>query len=307
MTPVTFPGAPGNTGSQEQDSPIVDMIGTRASYVQVMGMRLVMGRAFDVVRQDGRQEVIIDRHLAERFFPNANPIGMTIPWPGSRISPDYQVKPAAALTIVGVVEQARMHDVHQDGRPQIYVRTEDWGFRPLSFVVRTAVNPEAIIPEARAALRKVEPRVAMGDVKTMEEIVGDLLRPQRASAVAIGAFALGALLLATMGLFGIVSNSVTRRRHEIAVRLAIGANHQQVLRLIMGEGALLVGIGVLIGLPGIYVAGRLMRGMLFGTSPADPLTLTAVAVALGVVTMAACYVPARHVLSIDPSQWLRGE
>jgi putative ABC transport system permease protein len=304
---ASFPGAPGNTGSKEQDAPIVDVIGTRASYVDVMGMRLVMGRAFDVVRQDGRQEVIIDRQLAERFFPNANPLGMTIPWAGSRVAPDYAVKPANGLTIVGVVEQARMYDVHQDGRPQIYIRTEDWGFRPLSFVVRTAVNPEAIIPEARAALRSVEPRVAMGDVKTMDEIVGDLLRPQRASAVAIGAFALGALLLATMGLFGIVSNSVTRRRHEIAVRLAVGADHGRVLRLIMGEGALLVGIGVLVGLPGMYVAGRFMRGMLVGTSPADPLTLAAVAITLGVVTMAACYLPARHVLGIDPSQALRGE
>lgn len=304
---ITFPGAPGNTGSKEQDTPIVDMIGTRASYVQVMGMRIVAGRAFDPVRQDGRQEALIDRLLADRFFPNANPIGMKIPQRGVRISTTFETKPSDALTIVGVVEQARMNDVHQNGRPQMYIRTEDWGFRPLSFVVRTAVNPEAIIPEARAALRGVEPRVAMGDVKTMADIVNDQLRPQRASAVAIGAFALGALLLATMGLFGIVSNSVTRRRHEIAVRLAIGADHQRVLRLIMSEGALLVGIGVLIGIPGIYVAGRVMRGMLVGISPADPLTLTAVAVTLGLVTMAACYLPARHVLGISPSQALRGE
>jgi putative ABC transport system permease protein len=304
---ISFPGAPGNTGAREQDEPLVDLIGTRASYVSVMGMRIVAGRGFDPVRQDGRQEVIIDRQLADRFFPNANPLGMKIPRRGTRLGTDFEQKPADGLTIVGVVEQARLYDVHQDGRPQIFIRTEDWGFRPLSFVVRTAVNPEAIIPEARAALRSVEPRVAMGDVKTMEEIVGDLLRPQRTSAVAIGVFALGALLLATMGLFGIVSNSVTRRRHEIAVRLAVGADHQRLLRLIMGEGALLVGIGMLVGLPGIYVAGRFMRGMLVGTSAADPLTMAAAAVILGAVTMVACYVPARHVLGIDPSQALRGE
>ena len=219
----------------------MDFIGTRASYAQVMGMRIVAGRAFDPVRHDGRQEALIDRRLAEQFFPTGNPIGTKIPGPGTRISTSYEPKPADGFTIVGVVEQARLYDVHQDGRPQLYIRTEDWGFRPLSFVVRTGRDPESIIPEARAALRQVDPRVAMGDVKTMEQIVGDLLRPQRTSAVAIAAFALGALLLAAMGLFGVVSSSVTRRRHEMAVRLALGADHGRVLRLVLGEGALLVG------------------------------------------------------------------
>ena len=217
----------------------------------------------------------------------------------------YEAKPADGFTIVGVVEQARLYDVHQDGRPQLYIRSEDWGYRPLSFVVRTGRAPESIVAEARAALRQVDSRVAMGDVKTMEQIVGDLLRPQRTSAVAIAAFALGALLLAAMGLFGVVSSSVTRRRHEMAVRLALGADHGRVLRLVLGEGALLVGIGVLIGVPGIYATGRLIRGVLVGISPSDPLTLAAVAAGLALVTLAACYVPARRVLGIEPAQSLR--
>ena len=303
--PITFPGAPGNTGAREHDAPLVDVIGTRASYVEVMGMRVVAGRAFEAARQDGRQEALIDRRLADEFFPNGNPIGVKIPRRGNRISSNYEAKPADGLTVVGVVEQARLYDVHQDGRPQIYIRTEDWGFRPLSFVVRTGRDPSSIIPEARAALRQVDSRVAMGDVRTMEEIVGDLLRPQRTSAVAIASFALGALLLAAMGLFGVVSSSVTRRRHEMAVRLALGADHGRVLLLVLGEGALLAGIGVLIGIPGIYAAGRLVRGVLVGISPLDPLTLAAVSAGLGLVTMAACYVPARRVLGIDPAQALR--
>ena len=302
---ITIPGAPGNTGSPERDAPLVDVIGTRASYVQVMGMRIVAGRAFDSVRQDGRQEALIDRRLAAHFFAIGDPIGAKITRRGTRISTKYEPQPADGLTIVGVVEQARLYDIHQDGRPQLYVRTEDWGYRPLSFVVRTEREPDAIIPEARAALRQVESRVAMGDVRTMEQIVGDLLRQQRTSAVVIAAFALGALLLAAMGLFGVVSSSVTRRRHEIALRLALGADHGRVLRLVLGEGALLVGIGVLIGIPGVYAAGRLIRGVLVGISPSDPLTLAAVATGLGLVTMVACYVPARRVLGIDPAQSLR--
>jgi putative ABC transport system permease protein len=303
--PITIPGAPGNTGSPDRDTPLVDMIGTRASYVQVMGMRIVAGRGFDPIRQDGRQEALIDSHLAAQFFPNGNPIGAKIPRGGNRVSSTLVTQPADGLTIVGVVEQARLYDVHQDGRPQLYIRTEDWGFRPLSFVVRTERQPELIIPAARAALRQVDSRVAMGDVRTMEEIVGDLLRQQRTSAVLITGFALGALLLAAMGLFGVVSSSVTRRRHEMAVRLALGADHSRVLRLVLAEGALLVGIGALIGVPGIYVAGRLIRGLLVGISPSDPLTLVAVVASLGLVTMAACYVPARRVLTIDPALSLR--
>ena len=306
-TPITFPGAPGNTGSPEHDAPLVDIIGTRASYVQVMGMRLIAGRAFDAIRQDGRQEALIDRRLAETFFPNGNPIGAKIPRRGNRISSTYQPAPADGLTVVGVVEQARLYDVDRDGRPQIYVRTEDWSYRPLSFVVRTSRDVRALVPDARAALRRIDARVAMGDVRTLEEIVGDLLRPQRTSAVAIAAFALGALLLAAMGLFGVVSGSVTRRRHEMAVRLALGANHARVLRMVLGEGALLAGLGAVIGVPGVYAADRVIRGILVGTSPLDPLTLAAVATGLGLVTLAACYVPARRVLGIDPAQALRQE
>jgi putative ABC transport system permease protein len=272
-----------------------------------MGMRILAGRTFDPVRDDGRQEALVDRHVAEYFFPNANPIGATITWPGTRTSTTYADAPSNGLTIVGVVDQARLNDVYRDGRPQLYIRTEDWGFRPLSFVVRTARDPETVIPEAQAALRRVEPRVALGDAKTMAQIVDDTLRQPRTSAVVTAAFALGALLLATMGLFGIISNSVTRRRHEMAVRLALGADHRRILRLVLGEGAMLVGIGVAIGVPALYAVSGVIRSALVGISPSDPLTLVVVALVLTVVTMAACYVPARRVLGIDPAQSLRDE
>ena len=143
----------------------------------------------------------------------------------------------------------------------------------------------------------------MGDVRTMEQIVGDLLRPQRTSAVAIASFALGALLLAAMGLFGVVSSSVTRRRHEMAVRLALGADHGRC-SCWCWRGRAPRGIGVLIGSRHLR-RGRLIRGVLVGISPLDPLTLAAVSAGLGLVTMAACYVPARRVLGIDPAQALR--
>jgi putative ABC transport system permease protein len=295
----------GDASPIDRDAVQVDQIGTRASYASVMRMRVIAGRGFDPVRQDGRQEALIDRALAARLFPGRDPIGARIPGPGRRVSTRFEPAPADGLTVVGVVEQARLDDVHQDGRPQLYIRTEDWGFRPLSFVVRTGRDAEAIIPEARAALRRADPRVAMGDVRTMAQILADKLRQPRTSAVVIGAFAVGALLLAAMGLFGIVSNAVARRRHEMAVRLALGADHARILRLVLGEGTRLVGAGILLGLPGLYAVSGIIRGVLAGISPGDPLTLTAVALGLAVIALAACYVPARRVLGIDPAQSLR--
>jgi putative ABC transport system permease protein len=294
---IRIPGAPGNTGNAERDAPLVDYMGIRAGYPELMGMRLVAGRTFERVRREGVQEALIDTSLARQFFPTGSPLGARIPFGGNN----------QFLTIVGVVEQARLYDVHQDGRPQLFVRADDGGYRGLFFVMRTERNPGSLIPEVRSVVRRIEPRLAVSNVRTMDEIVADAVRQQRISAVLISGFALGALLLAAVGLFGVISGSVTRRRHELAIRLAIGADHLRLLRLVLREGATLVALGLLIGLPGIYAAGMLMRGVLVGVSPLDPATLLTVAFGLAAVAMVACYVPARRVLSIDPAQSLRQE
>lgn len=296
QTTLAIPGAPGNTGNADRDAPLVDYIGARAGYPEVLGMRLVEGRMFDRLRREGVREAIIDRNLARQFFPGGGALGTKIPFGKDR-----------ELVVVGVVEQARLYDVHQDGRPQLYVRSEDFGYRTLAFVVRTARDPQSLVPEVRSAIRQVDPRLALADVQTMDEVVGDAVRRQRVSAVLLSGFAVGALLLAAMGLFGIVSGSVTRRRHELALRLAVGADHGRLVRLVLGEGAALVVAGVVIGLPGIYIASGLLRGVLVGVSPMDPLTLGSVALGLGLVTMVACYLPARRVLRINPAQSLRQE
>jgi putative ABC transport system permease protein len=289
---------------------MVDQIGTRTSYVKLMGMRVVHGRAFDPLRREGFREALIDSRLAAQLFPGgASPLGAIIPRRFNIRGPDGKIVSVdMSVTIVGVVDQARLYDIHQDGRPQMYIRTEDFGFRPLYFLVKTTSRqPEALLPEVRAAMRRVDPRVAVGEVRTMEEIVAGVLRQQQTSAALIAAVALGALLLASMGLFGVVSGSVTRRRHELAVRLALGAEHGRVLRLVIGEGLLLVGLGVLIGIPGIYAVAGVLRGVLIEVSPFDPATLAAVVGGLTAVTLIACYLPARRVLGIDPAQALRQE
>ncbi len=295
QTMVRIPGAPGNTGDAERDAVLIDIMGVAENYVEVMGMRLVAGRTFTAPRPGDAAEAMIDSQLARHFFPDGNAVGAKISEGNRR-----------PLTIIGVVDQARLYDVHSDGRPQMFVRVDDL-MRPLAFVVRTTREPRSLLPDVRAAVRRIDPRVPVSDARTMDEIVDQSLSQQATSAALISAFAVGALLLAAMGVFGVVSGSVTRRRHELAVRLALGADHGRVLRLVLREGAALVLMGVLIGAPGIHLAGGLIRGVLVGVSPSDPLTLAGVALGLLIVTLATCYVPARRAMGIEPATLLRQE
>lgn len=295
QTTVAFPGAPGNTGDRDHDRPLIDYMAARRGYFETLGIRILAGRGFS----DGRtpaalSEVLIDRQIAAEFFPTGSPLGFRLPMGGDD-----------TLTVVGVVEHARMYDVHQDGRPQLYFRDEYDPDRGLSFAVRTDRDPSSLRAEVREAIRRVDPQLAVAEVRTMDEVVSETLRQSRVSAVLLAGFSLGALLLAAMGLYGVVAGSVNRRRHELAVRLALGADQRRVLGLVLREGALLIALGLLLGAPGIYLAGRAIGGVLVGVSPFDPLTLGAVASALAAVAMLACYVPARRVSGIDPAKSLR--
>jgi putative ABC transport system permease protein len=292
---VGIPGAPGNTGDAQRDSALVRVIATRAGYAEAMGIRVLEGRPFEPARLDGVQEAVVDEHLARRFFPTGTPLGAAIPFRGK------------TLRIVGVVKQPRLSTLHEDGPPQLFIRAEDWVRYMPVWVVKTTGDPGSLVASVQRTIRQIDPRIPVASVQTMDEIVTNALRQPRISALLIGGFALGALLLVAMGLFGMISGSVVRRHGEMAVRLALGASHERMFRLAIGEGALLVAIGMMIAIPGVYAAGGLVRSLLVGVSPWDPVTLAAVAGGLLVVAMAACYVPARRVLRIDPASLLRQE
>jgi putative ABC transport system permease protein len=235
---------------------------------------------------------VIDTTFARRFFPGANPIGAKIPFGGR--------------TIVGVVDHARLYDVHQDGRPQVYLQnTADSFQRAQYYVLATARDPETLLPEVRAAVRSVDSRVAVGEARAMVEIVADALRQQRTGTTLISGFAVGALLLAAMGIFGVIAASVTRRHHELAVRLAVGAEQRQILRLVLREAAWLVVGGVMIGVPSVYAAGGLLRGALVEISPFDPLTLLGAGLGLALLTLGTGYLASRRALRIQPAELLR--
>ncbi len=296
QTSVSFPGAPGNTGNAEQDAPLVDYLSARPGYFEALGIRVLEGRSFDDAAPAEGTEAVIDRSLAARFFPSGSALGAVIKLRGQE------------ARVIGVVEHARQYDIYKDGRPQLYLRNAGQAlFGTLSWVVRTDGDPLERVADMRAALRRVDPQLALADLRSMDQVVDESLRQQKLSAVLLGGFSLGALLLAATGLYGMVAAAVGRRRHELAVRIALGASHRKVLRLVLGEGAVLVLLGLLLGAPGLYVMGRVARGMLLGISAFDPLTLAGVALGLGGVAIFACYLPARQVVKIDPASALRQE
>ena len=292
---VALPGASRTLGDSRRETRMASRIFTRAGYVEAMGLRLREGRGFDPVRREGIREALIDHRMARQFFPNGGAVGATM------ISQDQP------LLIVGVVDQPHLFDLHQDDdTPQLFVRAEDFrGRRPQNYVVRTSTDPSALISQVRQIVRQLNPRVPVSSIQTMDEIVAAKRSRERVSAVLIASLAVGALLLVALGLFGIMSASVSRRRNELAVRLALGATHQRVIRSVVAEGALLVSLGVVLGIPGVYAAGGVVRGLLAGISPWDLPTLFGAAVGLVCVATLACYVPARRVIRIDPAPLLR--
>jgi putative ABC transport system permease protein len=292
---IRMPGAPGNTGDPERDSRTAAQLFVRPGYVKAIGMRLLQGRDFEEVRRESVREALIDRHLAQQFFPNSSPLGAPI-----------VIGKDPAMTIVGVVDQARLSNIHSDDRnPHIMVRAEDYRRRPVYYVVRADRDPLALVPEIRKAIRQIDHRVAVSEVKTMKEIIAEELSEARISAVMIAGLALGALLLVAMGLFGVISGAVARRRGELAVRIALGATHDRVIRLVVVEGLRLVALGLLLGLPGIYISGQAVQGLLIEISPFDTPTLAAVVIVFFAVALIACYLAARRVTTIEPERLLR--
>jgi len=258
-------------------------------------MRLIAGREFENPYHPGVREALIDQHLVRRFFPDRSPLGATI------------MCDDVSMTIVGVVQQARLYDFNEDGRPQLFIRAEDYPGRRASnyYVIHSDQDPIALVPEVRTAIRGLDRRVPVSDIKTLDQIVAERRSRERVSAVLIASLALGAVILVSMGLFGVISGSITRRRGELAVRMALGATHGHVIRLVVGEGARLIAMGLLIGIPGIYMAGKALRGLLVGVSPFDPPTLVAVAIGLVSLALLVCYLAARGVTEIAPERLLR--
>ncbi len=268
-------------------------------YFEAIGLQVPVGRRFDDADRDGAVPVVVvNETLAERYFGNEGAIGSRV----NVNSPDDPVW----REIVGVARNVKNFGLRGEDRNAIYFPSEQLATRFMTVVVRTSSDPAGLVPSLRAEVSSTDPSLAL-TMTTMESVVDRALDPDRFVTTLLGLFAGLALVLAAVGLYGVVAYNVTRRMREMGVRVALGAASAEIGRLVVGESLLLAGMGVAIGLVGAYVVTGLMTGLLFGVSPTDPVTFTGVAALLGLVALAASAVPAHRAAQVDPVKVLKTE
>ena len=276
-------------------------------YLAALKARLLQGRYFN--ENDGLNAplvAIINQTLARRYFANENPIGKQIFYHAHDIALEASQPP---IQIVGVIADIKQNSLDESGRADVYTpfaQSPEAGF---AIAVRTSQDAASELPLLISTLRKIDSTIIVTDASTMTEIIQHSWAAymHRASAWLAAGFAGLALLLSAVGLYGVITYSVSRRTREIGVRMALGAQRKDVLRLVLEEGAYLALTGLSIGTIASLLAARWMASLLFGVEPADPLTFVTVAVVLSVVTLVACYIPAVRAMRVDPMIALRYE
>ncbi|MCI0387286.1 MAG: ABC transporter permease [Acidobacteria bacterium] len=265
-------------------------------YFRAMGMQIRHGRAFTETDRDGAQQVaIVNESFARHFYPNEDALGQRI---------IIRNRPEAS-EIVGVVNDIRHFGPEKAPAPEIYVPYNQLVVGAVPLVVRTKSEPEALIGAVQREIRDVDREVAVGKVRTMTQMMSATLAERRFALFLLGAFAAVALTLAAIGIYGVMAYAVTQRTREIGIRMALGAQTGDVLRLIIKQGLSFAVIGVVIGLVGAFALTRLMADLLFGVSATDPLTFIVIALLLTFIMMLACWIPARRATNVDPLEALR--
>jgi predicted permease len=301
-----LPFAPGgNTASFVVDGhrpapgephPIANVRVVAPGYLRTLGIPLQQGREIDERDGEGSPSVVVDARLARRFWPDGEALG-------HRLS--FEEEDPEWLTVVGVAAEVTDDATHAGARPTIYIPHSLWARDTMFIALRTAVDPRSLAPAVRRAVATIDPEQPVFAARTMEEYVDDALAQPRFRAALLGVFAAVALVLAAVGLYGMMAYSVAQRRQEIGIRLALGARPADVLRLIVGQGARLALLGVGLGVAGALALTRLLSGLLYSVTPNDPISFSAACALLLAVALAAAYLPARRAARVDPANVLR--
>jgi predicted permease len=282
-------------------------------YHHTMGIRLLNGRYFNSLdTENSAPVVVIDETLARRFWPNEDPIGKRLSFENRGTFEDLR---PTWREVVGVVRHVVRNNLDGQGLDfvQLYVPLRQLAFwhqesrPPMGLVVRSTVEPTALTAAIRGQVQAIDKDIPIYNVNPMEQVVADSLAQRRISTWLLGTFASVALLLAAIGIYGVIATSVSQRRHEIGIRMALGATRRDVLRLVMGQGLRLVVIGVVLGLAGGAAFSQALSGMLFGHSPFDLVTYVGVSVFLIVIASVAIFLPARRAANTNPMVALRPE
>jgi putative ABC transport system permease protein len=283
-------------------------------YFRTMGMRLLQGR--ELSERDGPNAplaVVINESMVRTYWHNGDALGKRIRLGrvyGRREMYASADAPEVVLTIVGIVADVKQTRViEQEARPEIYLPLAQQTDPPrtMAFVVRSEIDPTQLLASIRATLATIDPQQPVFDVSTMDQVVVDAFGPKRLTLFLLAFLAGVVLVLSSVGLYAALAYSVGQRRHEIGIRVALGADGRDISRMVVSHGARLALLGVAIGLASSLLLTRLMRGLLYGVSAGDPLTLVGTAVLLTAVALVACFVPARRATQIDPLVALRHE
>ena len=270
-------------------------------YFRTIGMRLLKGRSFAASDTPDRPHgAVVNETFAKKAWPNENPVGKRF-----RIG-DYPKYAGDPITVIGVVSDAKYLGLADEPFPEMFFfMNQEGAMNGMTFVFRSAQDPRVLAGTVRGIIRSIDPNQPITKMSTVETLVAESVAPQRLTVLLGGIFAALALVLAGTGLYGVISYSVAQRTHEIGVRMALGALSTRVVRLVVVQGLQLTLAGLALGLAASLATGRLLAGLLFDVSPADPLVLAGVSVALALIALAASYVPARRAAETDPLSALR--
>src|SRR5688500_14630635 len=300
-------------------TPLMEACTVTPDYFRAMNIPLLRGRYFtdqddrsflagrDMSKLDegarlvaGVNSIIIDEEFARRHWPNDDAVGKRIKMGGDD-SPVF-------LTVVGVVGRVKMEVLSQDSNSVLgYFPFSQLPFNGMTVIVKATGDPNQLIASARDQVKQLDPDQPIYNIKTMDEIRSESVAGERLNLTLFSIFAGIALVLAVVGIYGVMSYTVTQRTHEIGIRMAIGAQQRDVFKMVLGQGMMLALIGIAIGLVGAFALTRLMASMLFGVTATDPATFAAIAVLLTAVALMACYLPGRRATKVDPVISLRYE
>ena len=273
------------------------------NYFRAMGIPVMQGRAYtDRDDENSPLVMMVNEQLVDQIFPGENPVGKRITFGGT----DANGQPRW-FEIVGVVANVRSLELREEPIAELYFSFGQDLWPAMSLVVRSTVEPSSLATSVRQVVNEVDRSVPVADVKTMDHIVSESITQPRFNLFLLGLFSAVAMVLSAAGIYGVTAYTVTQRTHELGIRIALGAQMSDVLKMILGQGMAVIGIGLVLGLAAAFALTRLLRSLLFGVGENDPLTFVAITFVLVLVALVASYIPARRATKVDPLTALRTE
>jgi putative ABC transport system permease protein len=281
--------------------PSAAMIPVSANYLEVMGIRLIRGRGFTSTDTGISSHVtIVNESLARRIWPGEDPIG-------KRLKHGFPEDQSPWREVIGVVADVKLRGAERDVFMQAYLPFAEFTPSSMYLVMRTTGDPLQAVAAVERTIHTIEKDLPIFSIRSMDQLLGNSLEQRRLMLMLLVGFAVLALLLATIGIYGVISYTVRQHTHELGVRMALGAQTGDVLKLVLAQGLKLVLLGIVIGLPAALALTRLMETLLFGVHPADPVTFVVITLLLMGVALLACYIPARRATKVDPMVALKYE